>query len=311
MSKMELVLSESFVAVADAGTISAAASELSISQSALSRRLQQFERDLGAQLLVRTNDGIELTDAGREVLAASRRLVDQYAQMRNGLAERNELANGRISVGGGATATSFIFPACIARLHADHPGLTFYVREAGSHQVADDVAQGRLDLGIVTSPLLDITGIDTEPLLTDHIVLVAPHDHALASSTTTLRDLAETPLIGFEPNSAIRTLIDAALASAGCPMRIVAELRSIHTMLHMVRETGIPAFVSRLALEDQPDLIEIPVRRLEIKRPLAIATRRHADRTPATQALISLLHRTLTGRRSNPPNPALKTNPTK
>lgn len=296
MGSMDLVLTESFVAVAEAGIISAAAGELSISQSALSRRLQQLERELDVQLLIRSSDGVELTDAGRDVLSASRRLLDNYTQMRRNLADRDGLLHGRVRVGGGATATSYIWPACIAQLHSNHPGLQFYVRESGSRQVADDVAHGRLDVGIVTTPV-DTEGIATQALFTDRVVLVAPQDDQWTRTPTRLRDLAGTPLIGFEPESAIRKLIDSALAAAGVHMKIVAELRSIPTMLHMVRETGIPAFVSRLGVQNQPGLAEITVRQLSITRKLAIATREDVDQTPATKAVIELLHTTRADRR--------------
>jgi hypothetical protein len=60
------------------------------------------------------------------------------------------------------------------------------------------------------------------------------------------RDINDLSIIGFESGSAVRNLIDSVLAGAGVQVQIVAELRSIPTMLHMVRSTGIPAFVSRL-----------------------------------------------------------------
>ena len=72
---MDLVLLRSFLAVADAGTITDAADRVGISQSALSRRLQQLEADLGAELLVRGRHGVELTELGRQTVEQARGIV--------------------------------------------------------------------------------------------------------------------------------------------------------------------------------------------------------------------------------------------
>lgn len=296
VASMDLVLSESFVAVSDTGTISAAAQKLNISQSALSRRLQQLERHLGVQLLVRKRDGVELTAAGRRTIVVSRQILDQYGQLRHDLNQHADLSHGLVRVGGGATAASLLLPPCVARLHDAHPGLRFYVREAGSATVAADVTHGELDLGIITTPIDESAGIDLEPLLDDEIVLVAPTGHRLTGSKVRAHTLNEEPVIAFEPTSAIRRIIDEALLAADIKLQIVAELRSIPTMLQMVRQTGIPAFVSRLSLADNTDLLPVNVSDLEIRRQLAIATRQHVTTTPATDAFRDALRRQAAGR---------------
>lgn len=289
--EVDLLLTRSFVATADARSITVAARELVVSQSALSRRLQQLERDLGVTLFIRSREGVELTAVGHEVLATSRRLIDQYELMRRNLTETAGLERGMIRIGGGATATSFVLPACVASFRTTYPGVKFYVREAGSNAIAADVAEGRLDLGIVTTPVT-VDRVALEALLDDRIVLIAPSNHPLTRRTVTPADIDGTAIVGFESGSAIRHLVDSHLAAAGLRVDVVAELRSIPTMLNMVRDAGIPAFVSSLSVGDAPDLAEIRVRDLSITRNLAIANRQHVDATPAAAAFIELLHRT-------------------
>lgn len=175
---------------------------------------------------------------------------------------------------------------------ATYPGLTFYVKEAGSRQIATDVAEGKLDLGIVTTPVND-KGLNIERLMIDKIVLIAPANHPLTDGTVKRGDLNGLSIIGFESGSAIRTIIDATLAAAQLHLDVVAELRSIPTMLNMVIQTGIPAFVSRSSLiGTNGALAEIRVRNLNITRELALATRQHVPTTAATTAFIDLLQNT-------------------
>src|SRR5579872_4828471 len=105
---MDLVLLRSLVAVADAGTITDAAAQMHVSQSALSRRLQQLEADLGAPLLVRGRHGVELTPAGRQAVDDGRVIVSRYDRVRRSIREQQNLEGGTVRVGGGATVTSFL-----------------------------------------------------------------------------------------------------------------------------------------------------------------------------------------------------------
>jgi len=111
---MDLVLLRSLLAVSDAGTITDAADRVGVSQSALSRRLQQLERDLGAELLVRGRHGVELTELGRQTVDQGRGIVARYDRLRQDISESLELERGAIRVGGGATVTSYLLPPRIA-----------------------------------------------------------------------------------------------------------------------------------------------------------------------------------------------------
>ncbi len=271
---MDLTLLRSLIGVTDAGSITDAAELLHVSQSALSRRLQQLEADLGAQLLVRGRHGVELTDLGRQALDEARVIVARYDGVRRMIIEQQHLERGVVRIGGGATVTSFLLPATIAAFQVDHPGVRFYVKEAGSSEVADAVSAGDLELGILTLPL-HRSDLAIEPLATDEIVLVARSEHPLASQRVVVAgDLDGLPVVAFESGSAIRQHIDSSLHGAGVDVDVVMELRSIPTMLRMVSMTGHAAFVSRISAATEPGLRIVDVRGLSVRRTLALATRR-------------------------------------
>ncbi len=270
---MDLVLLRSLLAVADAGTITDAADELAVSQSALSRRLQQLERDLGAYLLVRGRHGVELTEMGRQAADEGRAIVARYDQLRQNLLEYQGLRRGTVRVGGGATVTSYLLPPAIAEFQSRHPGLRFVVKEAGSHQIASEVSAGSLELGIVTLPVA-VRDLDITDRFVDEIVLAARADHPILRQRISARDLDGKSFVGFESGSAIRHIIDDRLRAAGVEIDVGMELRSIPSILQMVVTTGSLAFVSRAGLRTEPGVQAVPVRGLSISRTLGVVRRR-------------------------------------
>jgi DNA-binding transcriptional LysR family regulator len=287
---MDLVLLRSLLAVADAGTITDAAESIHVSQSALSRRLQQLEADLGATLIARGRHGIELTDVGRLAVEQGRNIVDRYDQLRRNIVDTLGLQRGEVRVGGGATVTSFLLPAAIAEFQSRHPGILFHVKEAGSHEIAVDVSAGSLDLGVVTLPV-SVPDLDVTELIRDQIVLVARSDHPLAEKRASIRDLDGETLVGFEQGTAIRHIIDRSLVAAGVRVDVVMELRSIPSILKMVATTGSLAFVSRLSLAGESGIVPVPIRGLSISRTLGLASRQGAPLPAAAQGFSTILRR--------------------
>jgi DNA-binding transcriptional LysR family regulator len=302
---VELTLMRSLLAVAESGAITEAALRLRITQPALSRRIAQLERELGVTLLSRSRRGVTLTAAGLRVVEEARILVSRYEQLRQEVAALGNLEQGRIRLGGGATAVSFVLPPAIAGFQTAHPGVRFEVKEAGSGEVADDVAAGRLDLGIVTLPTPH-RDLVMQPLMQDRVVLICASDHPLLRGrvrATGLRiaELHGQTLVGFEAGSAIRRIIDQSLFRAGVEMRVVMELRSIAAIVRMVASTRHLGFVSSLGVQRvaaEGDMATHSVdathsvagiqvlqpRGLEIRRELALVSRRDRALSPAAAA---------------------------
>ena len=119
----------------------------------------------------------------------------------------------------------------------------------------------------------------------DDIVLVARRDHALTRNPgLRLEDLAGQGFVGFEAGTALQQLIDQAVRTAGLEPHVVMELRSTPSILRMVATTGHLAFVSRLALHDQRDVVELKVSGLDIRRQLAVISRRNSRLSAASDA---------------------------
>lgn len=279
----------SLVAIADTGSITEAADRIGLTQPALSRRLQQLEDYFGAELFSRGRKGVQLTEIGRLVESEARILIARYDHLRDQVRAHQGLEGGTVRIGGGATAVSFLLPKAIATFQGRHPAVKFQLKEAGSNEVAEDVINGRLELGLVTMPVKN-RDLKVWPLLTDRIVLVGPKQHPLAKKRRiSASALDGISFVGFEADTAVRQIIDATLRDAGVAMNVVMELRSIPAILRMVATTGNLAFVSQLGVDSLEDVAEIEVKNFKVERELAVIARRGSTLSPAAQAFADLL----------------------
>ncbi len=268
-----------FRAIAQAGHMTRAAEALGVSQPALSAVVKKLEEEVGAELLHRTGRGVELTEAGRVFLASAQEAILATDAAVKSVRELVGLERGSIRVGGGATAITYLLPPVISAVRKEHPGLRFYIREAGSSAVAAAVLSGELDLGLVTLPIRlpgsgDLLSI---PLVEDELRLIVPARHRLSRKRGfRWADLAGESLVAFEAGTAVREVIDRAMDAAGVSLTTVMELRSIESIKRMVAAGIGVGFVSRFALASGEGLA---CRDGRLARELAIVRRR--DRVPS------------------------------
>ncbi len=236
-----------FLLIAQLGSMTRAAGRANLTQPALSGQVRRLEDQLGAPLFHRLGRGLRLTPAGEVLRSHAAQALAALDAAHEAVAAVGSLTGGTLAIGGGATATAYLLPGILRRFHADHPGVRFSIREAPSRPIAEAVVTGELDAGFVTLPVPDAR-LTITPWLDDELVLLVPAAHPLRRKRRfQWRDLHQQPLIAFEPRSAVRELLDRALADHGVIPAVVMEVRSIATITAMV-EAGIGlGFVSRFA----------------------------------------------------------------
>lgn len=229
-----------------------AARELGLSQPALSAMLKKLEAELGAELFHRSGRGLELSEAGKVFLVHCNEALRAADAGIDAVREVAGLERGSIRIGGGATATSYLLPSVVRTARKRFPEVRFFVREAGSTQVARAVLEGELDFGIVTLPisLPEADRLVRIPLTDDELRLIAPPRSEIggAGGTFRFRDLSGVSIVGFEAGSAVRDVIDRAAAKVGVTLNYAMELRSIEAITRMVSAGIGMGFVSRFAL---------------------------------------------------------------
>lgn len=148
---MELRQLEYFVAVAEERHFTRAAQRMVVSQSGLSASVRALERELGAALFTRTTRSVELTGAGRALLAEATRTLAAARAAGDAVAAVQGLLRGSLSVGT-EQCVNVDVGALLARFRAEHGNVEIRLRQAGSAVMAQDVADGRLDLAFITLP---------------------------------------------------------------------------------------------------------------------------------------------------------------
>lgn len=142
-----------FMEVAHTGNITRAANNLGISQPSLSVALQRVEASLGTSLLLRTNQGIRLTEAGSRFAKQAERLVHDWRTLRNSVQEGADLVQGRVSIGCHPSVAQYSLPAFIGTLLKKHSLLEVSLHHDLSRKIVDSVVEFKLDLGLVINPV--------------------------------------------------------------------------------------------------------------------------------------------------------------
>ncbi len=204
---------QTFLTLAKIGHMTRAARQLHLTQPAVSAQLQKLEDELGQKLFDRTPKGMVLTEAGELWRTHVEEALATLLAGERALDELMGLERGALSIGGGATATTYLLPRLLGQFHARHPGIQLFVREQGSQIVLESVLAGELELGIVTLPVsTQKAPVHIEPWIEDELHLIVPRGHALASAKSfAWKDLEGESLVLFEAGSAVRDLIDGQL----------------------------------------------------------------------------------------------------
>ncbi|MEU7325143.1 LysR substrate-binding domain-containing protein [Streptomyces griseoviridis] len=238
-----------FVTVAEQLHFGRAADELHIAQPVLSRQIRALEQDLGASLFTRDRHGVELTDAGRQLLADAGPLLASTHAVRRRVSAAAR-GNRRLMVGFRAGVP--VTPAA-RRFEDRHPDVVVDVQRIEADDQAAMLLDGRIDVGYVRLPI-DEAGLRVTPLYAEPRVAVLPAGHRFADKEeVTEADLADEPLVWHGDPSTQPTR--RPHPDAGYPVRGVDE-----TLEHVAAGRGI-SFLARSAsvFYSHPDIAYVPI----------------------------------------------------
>jgi DNA-binding transcriptional LysR family regulator len=289
--KLDTLGVEAFIAIADQGRFQKAARQLHITQTALTRRLQNFEELLGVKLVERTTRSVALTHIGRAFLPQARRLLTDLTAALVEIRETGKAQRGDVSIACVPTVGIQYLPRIIQAYSARHPSNRIKILDHASSGVVDAVLRRESEFGI------NIAGphhpeLESTPLLEDRFVLICRDDHALARRRRlTWRQLEPHPLIFVGAESGNRPLLDAALAAQRPRLRSHYEVQRSSTALGLVAAGVAAAIVPSLAIQKgaYPSIRLVPLTEPVVSRTLVLVTRRGAHLSPAAQALFDLI----------------------
>jgi DNA-binding transcriptional LysR family regulator len=286
-----------FVVVAEELHFGRAAARLHMTQPPLSQTIQGLEAELGTALFFRTRRSVSLTPAGLALLPEAQRLLEA-AQALPAIARRAAAGeSGRLALSFVSTADYSVLPTFLRDFRQRYPQVQIDLREATSDVQLDELAEGRIDVGLLIPPLPERLKAELSyvPVIAEALVLAAPQGlPALrGKQRVALKSLSDLPLIIF-PRRIAPALHDAILScfrNAGLTPHIGQEAIQMQTIVGLVSAgMGIALVPQSVSNLKRPG---VEYRPLSDKTPLVetgIAWRRD-NASPVLHAFLELLRK--------------------
>jgi LysR family carnitine catabolism transcriptional activator len=220
--------------VAVYGSFTAAAADLGMTQSAVSRLVLQLERQLGVSLFLRSTRNVILTAPGREFTASMQRLLaDLGAQVDNARA-LGEQIRGRLIISCLLSLTHHVVPEAVLKYRKAHPGVEIHLREGLGSEVYEDVRSGLADFGVG-----NVTALGHEVVSDDAVqescFAILPSRHPLRNrSTLSLRELRNEAFVSLPTGSGLRQQIDGVATSSGIVLKHSTIVEQFGTLYDFV-----------------------------------------------------------------------------
>jgi len=238
---------EYFVEVARCKSFTKAARNLYITQPTISKMVKQMEDELGVVLFERLAKSVEITDAGKAIYLQVQNIVNSFHNLSSELEAIVNVKRGNIRIGLPPMVGSSFFPQIMGMFCEAYPNITIQLWEDGAKKVAEDVANGSLDIGVTLLPLQEDI-FDSFPFVRDDLKLVVHTSHPLAqSSAATLAELAGEDFILFHENFLLHDRIINECMHAGFKPRVHYEGSQWDFVCEMVAANlGIALLPSRI-----------------------------------------------------------------
>ena len=228
--------------VARSGSIRRTAEQLNITPSALTRKIQDFEQDLGTPIFERTALGMRLNSAGELVVRHVRDQVSDFERVRSQIADLSGVRRGHVAIACSQAFADHVMPDEIQAYRASFPLVSFVVQVRDhAHAVAALIAY-EAELALILQPP---PAPELQVLLSGRQPLCALMDagHPLArSGPVRLRDCLRFPIAMPDRSLAIRHLLDAAITRAALPVTVVVESGSLEFLRNYARREQVVSF---------------------------------------------------------------------
>jgi len=285
-----------FGAIAELGSVSAAAHRLGVAQPSLSQHVKHLEEELGITLLVRSPRGVILTEGGQILLAHAKSILDAVdiaiGDLRN---HSSSELKGAVSFAIPSSASNVLsVPLCETVQH-EFPNIMLRTMEAMSGHVQEWLVHGQVDLGILYD-IRRVRHLRPIPLLEEDLYLVVSSDNwsevvgadGIAESSVKLNDCANLGLVLPHRTHGLREVIEDFASQRGITMQVPIEMDSLTNMKTLVSRGSAYTILARAAIVEElhrKTLIAVPICDPFLRRTVYLI--RNPSR-PATQAVFKV-----------------------
>ncbi len=283
-----------FKMVAELGTISQAARQLNLSQSAVSQQIQQLEAIYDSTLFLRTHHGVQLTSAGEVLYRFVTTLLKTIDDSRLALEDLKAHQPSSLTIGASLTIAEYVLPRFLSHGLPFPATAKISVMMANSRTVFERVRQGEIHVGLIEADLFDPQLI-VRPFLDDRPCAVVARSHPWATrQEVALKEFMEQPLILREPGSGTRQTFEEALNQAGIDLQtlkvrlVLATTQAIKAMV--ISGIGITVLSPFTILPAERDVLHtVRIQGLNLYRNFYVVHRRELNLRLAHHFIQALL----------------------
>ena len=227
---VDLAELQAFACLAELRSFRAAADELGLTGSAVSRAIARIEDRLGARLFDRDTRNVALTPQGAALQQLTQRILTEAEAALTEFQAYLSARRGRITLAGLPSITASLLPGLITRFLASHPEVEVSIVDALSDGVVDAVLEGRADFGFTAGAVGGSGRLSFRPLVEDEFVAVGHRGGPLNDvHDYRWQEFGNRPFVAMVPGTSVRALTDAACAQAGLSIRPRFEVTHLAT----------------------------------------------------------------------------------
>jgi DNA-binding transcriptional LysR family regulator len=292
LNRFDLVSLRLFVAVLDAGSLTAGAEHFGISLAAASRRIAELEHHCGKALLQRSQRGVTATAEGMAVHRHAIELVANLERLALAIDDIHAGTRGHLRLWANPSAFGGFLPGVLALYAARHPDVRIDLEDALSEDAVQAVSSGLAELAVIgeNTPREGLEAIVCD---TDELVLLTPADHPLADAAPVDFERAlDYDFVSLSRTASLTRKVSAAAEATGRVLRIRVQARSFDAMCRMVAaglgltilpRSGSDLYAKALGLH------VTPLKGMDTRRRLLLVMNRRAALSPAAAALVAIM----------------------
>ncbi|GJH17276.1 LysR family transcriptional regulator [Caballeronia novacaledonica] len=225
-----------FIVVAELGSLTKAAERTSLTLGAVSKRIADLERSTGCSLLLRQPRGVELTGAGKGLLAHARQVVERVNRMATEMSDYATGVRGHVRMWANTSAIVQFLPRDVRTFLADNPSVKISLEERLSGDIIAAVRGGEADIGIFADNVPAL-GIEKAVYRCDKLVLLVPNNHPLATEqSVSFVDTLDYEYVGLNEGSSLLARLLAAAFSAERTLKVRIQVSSFDGICRMIEQ---------------------------------------------------------------------------
>ncbi len=284
---MELRKLEVFCKVVELKSFTRAAAAVMLSQPTVSEHIRSLEEELGQKLVDRLGRQVEPTPVGRLLYSYAVKILRLQQDALQAVEQYGGKLVGRIMIGAGTIPGTYILPSVIGRFRERYPSIKATLKISNSHQIGQDVLDGKLEIGVVGARWSE-KGLDYREIYSDSLSVVVSSGHHMAGKKEiSLTELIKEPFILRESGSGTRKVVDEIFEGHGVKtssLSEVAEIGSTAAVLQAVKEGLGISIVSTKAVEKDlgsGKIVPLSVKGIKMERPFYMIRRKNRELSPA------------------------------